>query len=257
MPPKPLLKPDDIIEALLDSRVVEALAKALSPFIALSIDEALGKKLDGLSAAVRNLTNENTRLSKHCESISAENLALKKEISDLGRRTDDLECYSRSENLIIRGLPEKSAAELATNAPSIDDRSAQLVGQQSVENTVRAFCKEALGLDITTQDISIAHRLKAGPKDSCRPIIVRFTNRQTRNTVYAAKSQLKDRSGRVFISEHLTKNASDLFFEARKLLREKKVYAAWTQNGQVHVRHTSDPQVRPKIIKCHDDFNRR
>ena len=66
-------KPDDFIEALLDSRVVDALAKALSPFLNLSIDEALGKKLDGLTSAVRELKNENVRLSKMCDSLTSDN----------------------------------------------------------------------------------------------------------------------------------------------------------------------------------------
>ena len=98
--------PEDLIEALLDSRVVDALAKALFPFKALSIDEALGKKLDGLTLAVRELKQDNIRLSKQCETLASENVNLNKLVSVQSQRIDDLECYSRSENLIIRGLPE-------------------------------------------------------------------------------------------------------------------------------------------------------
>jgi len=57
MPPKAhkTVNPDDLVEALLDSRVIEALAKALSPFIALSIDEALNKKIAGLVTFIGEL----------------------------------------------------------------------------------------------------------------------------------------------------------------------------------------------------------
>jgi hypothetical protein len=247
--------PEDFIEALLDSRVVDALAKALSPFIALSIDEALGKKLDGLTSAVRDLKQDNIRLAKQCETLAAENVNLNKLVSVQSQRIDDLECYSRSENLIIRGLPEGSAAERASNAPSLDDNSTLLDGPQSVEDTVREFCKDALGIDVSQQDISVAHRLKKGPKDAVRPIIVRFARRQIRNRVFGAKKQLKNYGGRVFISEHLTKTASDLFFQARKLLKDKRIYATWTQNGQVHVKHSADQNSRSKVIKCIADLN--
>src|SRR5688572_23026562 len=97
---------DDLIEALLDTRVVEALAKALAPFIALSIDESLNKRLEGLTTSIRDLKGENTRLTKRCEGVELEKTQLKKQYADLHRHFDDLEAYSRSENLIIRGLPE-------------------------------------------------------------------------------------------------------------------------------------------------------
>ena len=51
----------------------------------------------------------------------------------------------------------------------------------------------------------------------------------------------------VYISEHLTKSASDLFFEARKLLRDKKLYVAWTHHGQVLIKFSSDGQVLIKF----------
>ena len=66
MPPKSRSVVDDITEALLDAKVVEALAKALSPFIALSLDEAIGKRLEGLTTIVRELKGEVVRLKSQC-----------------------------------------------------------------------------------------------------------------------------------------------------------------------------------------------
>src|SRR5207248_3851333 len=99
----------------------------------------------------------------------------------------------------------------------------------SVENTVLEFFRNELHVDISPDDISIAHRLRVGARDSVRPVIVRFNNRKARNKVYSAKSQLKNSGKRIFINEHLTKMNSDIFFEARKLVREKKIFAAWTR----------------------------
>ena len=248
MPPKSKTA-DDVIEAVLDSRVVDALAKALAPVLSLSIAEILDKKLEGLTAAVKDLKTANARLVGQCDNIAQENASLKKLVTDQSRRIDDLESYSRSENLIIRGLPEQSAAERATGAAVIDDNTSLMDSNKSVESTVIAFCKDSLGITLSPSDISIAHRLKAGPKDKIRPVIVRFTSRKARNSVYAAKKQLRHQEGKIFISEHLTKNSSDLFFEARKLLREKKIYGTTRLNP--------DSSSRPSVIKCCSDLNLR
>ena len=269
MPPKGQAKPahptseggltDDLIEALQDVRVVEALGRALSPLISLSIEEGLKKHLEGLTTAVRELKSDNVRLKGQIEVVSKENTRLSKSIEDQGRRLDELESYSRSDNLIIRGLAERSAAEISTGAPALDDASGSTLRDShgSVEETVMAFCSEALGVKVLQQDISTAHRLKAGPKDKIRPIIVRFTNRRVRDVVYHAKKQLKNSREHIYISEHLTKNNSDLFFESRKLLKDKKIFGTWTQGDQVYVRFSPDPAVRATLIKKSTDLNLR
>lgn len=258
MPPKPKSTiSDDLVEALLDTKVVEALAKALSPFIALSVDEAIGKRLEGLVTSVRELKGEVTRLHKQCDETAKVNEGLQKKLLEQERRIDDLECYSRSDNLVIRGLPEQSSAERASGGAALDSRPSELESHTAVECTVVKFIKDSLGLEVSPQDISIAHRIKAGPKDSTRPVIVRFTTRKIRNSVYRAKSQLKNSTTRIYISEHLTKGTSDLFFEARKLVREKKLFAAWTQNGLVHVKFSSDSSARAAVVRCRSDMNPR
>lgn len=255
MPPK--VKPDDFIEALLDSKVVDAFAKALAPFISLSIEESLKTKLTVFETSIRDLKTENARLNDKCVTVEKEYSNIKKLVDSQARRIDDLEIYSRSDNLIIRGLPEQSLAERATGATNLDDGNSLLNGYSSVETTVITFCRDALGVEIKQGDISIAHRLKAGIKDVTRPVIVRFANRRIRNLVYSSKKCLKGHTSRVFISEHLTKTSSDLFYEARRLLREKKIFGAWTQNGQVFVRFSPDPSTRGTLIRCAADLNLR
>jgi len=61
MPPK--LKPDDLIDALLDARVAETMAKARGPYIALPIEESLKMKLKEFESAIKDLKTDNTRLN--------------------------------------------------------------------------------------------------------------------------------------------------------------------------------------------------
>lgn len=63
----------DLIEALSNSRVVDALGKALASLITLSVQKSLEKQLEGLSTAVRELKAENVRLFRQCEISAMEN----------------------------------------------------------------------------------------------------------------------------------------------------------------------------------------
>jgi len=72
--------------------------------------------------------------------------------------------------------------------------------------------------------------------------------------VFGAKKLLKGASSRIFISEHLTKVDTDLFFEARRLLREGKIFGAWTMNGVVHVRFSPDPTTKATTVRSHADL---
>ena len=104
----------DLIEALQDSRVVDALGKALAPFISLTVDEGLKKQLEETSdnGLRRAEGGRYVRLIQAVqENTAKENARLQKLADDHNRRLDDIETYSRSDNLIFRGLPEASAAE--------------------------------------------------------------------------------------------------------------------------------------------------
>ena len=65
---------DELIEALQDDTLVEAIGKALSPLIMLSIQEAVKKKLTDLSTTVKMLQEENSRLSAHYQAVTQENV---------------------------------------------------------------------------------------------------------------------------------------------------------------------------------------
>jgi len=91
---------------------------------------------------------------------------LKGLVNSQNSRIDDLEAYLRCDSLIIRGLPEQSAAQQASNAIAIDDHASLKDGHTSMESTFIDFCKHALGVNVSPEDISIAHRMKAGNKDS-------------------------------------------------------------------------------------------
>jgi hypothetical protein len=79
-------------------------------------------------------------------------------------------------------------------------------------------------------------------------VMVRFTNRKARDAVYAARQRLKTCQDPVFINEDLTKSAAKLFSQARKLVKEKAVYKAWTNMGSVFIKVNDHPATKPKLV---------
>ena len=150
---------EELIEALNDDRLVDALGKALAPLITLTIQETMKKQLEGLSTSVKALKDENVRLSEQCQAVQQENARLRKTADDQTRRLDELETYSRSDNLIFKGLPERTFSERATDAPALADGTPILrESYEMVEETVLEFVNTSLGVKVQPQDLAIAHR---------------------------------------------------------------------------------------------------
>ena len=174
---------DSIIEAFKDPSVVESIACALGPFIARAIDEALTRKLNVLQATVDELSCETATLKAAVDEVKAENQMLTMQLEQLER-------YTRRDNLIISGLPEGSYAESATRATNTSTTEPPAESSAATEKTVLKFFTETMGLALVPSDIVVAHRLKKGKKDPTRPIIVRLVNKRVRDNILRAKKSL-------------------------------------------------------------------
>jgi hypothetical protein len=251
---------DDLMAHLLEPKVLDALGKALGPIIAAALEDTLIKRLDGLSTAVKDLRASNEALVKRQDAMDKEMTALRERVNDNATRVEDTEIYSRAHDLIIRGLRETSFASV-THPASSSSASAHVPpsteSSAALEADIIDLCGKHLGVKVELRDISVAHRLRASERDSCRPVIVRFTSRRVRDAVFRSKKELKalPRDAAIFISEHLTKVASNVFFEARKLVKEKELYGAWTNHGLVHVKYTSEASEKPSVIRTSQELS--
>ena len=90
---KPSALCEELIDALLDPRLVEALGKALAPVISKSVDDAVAP----LVKQIQELKAENARLAKRCEAAENANERFDKIAADHFRRLEDMEVYSRSD----------------------------------------------------------------------------------------------------------------------------------------------------------------
>ena len=99
--------------------------------------------------------------------------------------------------------------------------------------------------------LSPVHRLQtptgsAGASRNPAPIIVRFTSKKARDSLYASRTKLKGQN--IFINEHLTSENAKLFTKARKLVNDKKLEGAWTTQGIVYAKLSNLPSARPKKV---------
>ena len=236
MPPK--LKLDEYIEAFSDERVAKAISAALIPYMRDCLISIVRQELDKFSTQQQAITDELKSQRKCMSDLLNDNAQLRKHI-------DSLETDSRLNSLVIRGLPEASAAERASGAGLSNSvkQSATLEVQPPhadvTERAILQMCNDDLHLNLQSSDIELAYRMKGSSAESSRPILVRFLSRKVRNTVFDLRRRLKSRKDcKVFISENLTKAASELFFEARKMQREKRLYGCWTASGNIFVKRT-------------------
>lgn len=229
------------------------------------VQRAVRKELDAFKLDIMKLLSEKfgalekriVEQDRRLDSLKHENAEIRQQLAAQAVKLDDIETITRLENLIIKGLPEQTHAERAAGSAEAADSRAPVSTQSAVEAAVISLCNDKLNLALTARDISSAYRIKKGPKDSSRPILVRFSSRKIRDEVYGSKKVLKGSTQPIFISEHLSKSVADLYYEARKMFRDKKLIACWTMHGQLFVRFTSDPGERPALIQSRSDFNKK
>jgi len=146
----------------------------------------------------RDITDIRNHFNITCERLETENKLLK-------QKTNNLENYSRRNNIIIRGIPESN------NETSLE-----------CEEKARMFLVNELKLDgerARNMKFVRVHRMggfqnnRNNADARSRPIIIRFQNYEDKAMAWSARNKISDRS--LFISEN---------FSAETEFRRKKLY---------------------------------
>src|SRR6218665_3928537 len=266
---KKAIKAEDIIDAIQDPKITEILMKNLTQLITPIVEIVVVKMSASLSEAFEKMVDQ--KISTNQETIIAscdtklfqaqeiitkaytEKIThLEDELARFTVRMDVLAVQSRAKSLIIHGLDEDSLRE---TAPKDADYGVWRSNQQQVlTHTVLELCRSRLNMGLGEIDISGIRRIAQKKDSKSRPVLVEFTSKLTRDKIYQSKKMLKPSDGhfgpQIFINENLIRHNANLFFCARKLLREKKTSAAWSMNGAVYMYIKMDPSLvsRPKRI---------
>ena len=193
------------------------------------------ERLHVLEADHNRLVHENEQLKKTVK--QNEN-----DIRKLKEQYDQRDKQSRKSNLRITGLKE--------------------VENENTKDYVTVFIKENMHLEVKPGDLLSAERIglrkKQGKnrqqnrREMPRPILVKFNNHWTKREVFREKMQLKhlevsENETRVFISEDLTPEMSEIFYNARQLVKSKRLCSAWTWEGQVYIKAHQHQQTGTPI----------
>jgi len=242
MAPKQL---EILIAALSDEKFIEALKGVLEPMIKLAVD-----------SSVESLRQDLKQRDGQIGVLAKENKELKAKLQTQADYLNQLETYTKQENLIIHGIPLASYAESAQIGDT-DASNTTLRHENSAttETLVLSLFNTQLGIDLSPRDVSVCHRLKKSQNMQHPPIVIRFTHRKARDAMLNARKKLRDLpNNRVFVNEHLTKANSKIFAQARKLVKDHKLLRAWTSHGHIVIKALNNTVINIKSLSELDQF---
>lgn len=235
--------------------------------------EKVKRELEEIKATLKetlmNLTSEINELK---EEIKTKNITLEEiiktkdnRINELERRVEDLEQYTRVEDVMITGLATKHrsyarvvAQEGGTGGGKV---SGSVGGQldppeelQTLERQVVEFF-ESRGMSIRSDSIAACHVIsrkvisKKLPKPATPVIVMRFANRKYKMELMKQGYLLKGTG--VYINDHLTKKNADIAWQARMLKKAKKIQATWIRNCKIMIKLNGTPE-ESKVMEIKD-----
>ena len=166
---------------------------------------------------------------------------LYKKIDDQGEhqkemkcKIDNLEQSSRKNNIRIVGLQEEE--------------------NEDIKGKVITLARSKMRIqNIHHEDIEDICRLGRKHQGKTRDIRVTFTSNKKKNVFHQARKKIPyDKEEPVYINEDLTQHRSELFYQARKMRRNNKLFGAWTQDGNVLVKVKE--HEKPKSIESYSQL---
>lgn len=147
---------------------------------------------------------------------------LQQQVQILAQSADNLETRSRRKMLLFHGVPEEKNEDVTSVANKLLSEQCKLSG-------------------LSTQHLKRSQRLgRVSSSGKPRPILVKFQQVTTRDSVWYAKTNLKGTG--ITISEFLTKCRHEAFMCARQRFG---VTRCWTREGVIHV--TGPDEKRHRI----------
>ncbi len=183
---------------------------------------------------IEDLKSENQKRKKQIERTEFMPHKKDEKIKELLVKIDKIEQGQNNSSIQIVGLPE-----------SEDDTKALI-----------KLSKNKLGVNLKVTDIGQVTRLgKQQKTEKLRNVVVEFKNESARNEVYKQRKKLitcKDPKRNIYLNDKLTDHRQNMLYSARKLVKSHKIFAAWSQAGNVLVRKTENAKITQ--VHNHEDL---
>lgn len=181
--------------------------------------DAADTKAEDLEQRIKSLEDELDTVKETNRRLESRQIDHEGELNSLKYATktreiqhNDLEQYTRSNNIRIFGLDDRNKDETADETTEI----------------VLKFCSNKLNIDLRDRDIDIAHRLGKFQTDGNRPVICRFVTRSNKMLVMRNRRKLK--GTQFVIKEDLTRKNQKLLLDVMEV---ENVKTAWSDQGKI------------------------
>lgn len=174
------------------------------------------------------------------EKESQEIPALKAEISRLQQELLERDQWARSNNVEIRGIPQKKTENLYDIAQKIS---------------------KACDFPVRKEDINYIARIPTRIQNNERPILISFNNKYTKEELIASLRRRKDLDlsdlgfnshGKFYVNDHLTPRNKTLLSKARALAKERNFKYIWVKHCKIMARKSDTSPIF--FIKCENDL---
>ncbi len=198
--------------------------------------EKLDNDMRQMMAAFNELMEANVMLAEENKFLKAEIVTLKteliqnkQELSSLRYDFEELNQYSRKQNIIIEGLPmqkNEDAGKLTT----------QVIGKLGIQ--INEANTEACHRLPRSKTKTHPHRLMVVKFHDCKMAAACITKSCSIKHTLSSLGIDSQSNSPVFIREHLTPYTKNLLFQAQKLVIDGMVRFAWCRGGVVFIRRS-------------------
>lgn len=215
------------------------------------------KSLESLIGQVSALSEGQEKilaLTEEIKQLRIENAEKDKRITELERKVDDLEQYTRVNDVIVTGLNIKPRSY--ARAVAEENNGGEPVEEEmlSTEQQVVAFL-QAKGITLNADNIEACHPLPRRRKEDKPALILRFANRKYKIALLKQGRMLKGTD--VYMNDHLTKKNGEIARRARLLKKQNKIQSTWVNNCKIFIKLNGSPEdAKVMVIKTLCELDR-
>lgn len=186
--------------------------------------ELMSAKYDELLEKTNKHGEKIERLSSRLEKVEASTGSRDTEIRDIRRSVNELEQYSRLQNLEVHGLRQTEGENLF----------------DEVNKIAKSLCLA----ELSKKDVEGLHRLPSR-QDRVPTVLVRFSTRFTRDEWLSKRAALREAKSNIYFQENMTAQTRRLFWLMKSKADEKHYQYAWHKQGKLFVRRRNgEPVIR-------------
>ncbi len=216
---------------------LEAQLKEMVGNITIAHEKSIKEARESIESLETNLG----KMKRRVERLEYSNAQKEAKIKELQLQLDSAEQMEYSHSLQIVGVPE---------------------GTDQADDTKQLMkISKDVGVKMKSSDIANITRLGKKKEGKTRHLIIQLKDKSKRDKIFEQRKKLVNDPNpkkNVYVNDMLTKHRQNLLFAARKLVKSKKLFAAWSQQGNILIRKTEVSniiQVRdhPDLMKIKTD----